>query len=293
MQPPERQRALAAAISVASALDLIAGDAIVVHDSNRLAVRLLPCDVLARVAPAAHQAAQFEVELAQRLAETQGPVAALEPRAEPRAYERDGFVVTLWTYYNPVTPREISPADYADALERLHAGMRELDVRAPHFTDRVQEAQQLVESSNLTPQLADADRELLISTLRSRSQAIGDRGAAEQLLHGEPHPGNVLRTAAGPLFIDLETCCRGPVEFDLAHVPEDVSERYADADEELLSDCRILVLAMVAAWRWDPDDQLPNGPQAARDLLGALREGPPWPALDVVMRRPDAPQAHR
>jgi len=293
MQPPERQRALAAAISVASALDLIAGDAIVVHDSNRLAVRLLPCDVLARVAPAAHQAAQFEVELARRLAETQGPVAALEPRAEPRAYERDGFVVTLWTYYNPVTPREISPADYADALERLHAGMRELDVRAPHFTDRVQEAQQLVESSNLTPQLADADRELLISTLRSRSQAIGDRGAAEQLLHGEPHPGNVLRTAAGPLFIDLETCCRGPVEFDLAHVPEDVSERYADADEELLSDCRILVLAMVAAWRWDPDDQLPNGPQAARDLLGALREGPPWPALDVVMRRPDAPQAHR
>ena len=293
MQPPERQRALAAAISVASALDLIAGDAIVVHDSNRLAVRLLPCDVLARVAPAAHQAAQFEVELARRLAETQGPVAALEPRAEPRAYERDGFVVTLWTYYNPVTPREISPADYADALERLHASMRELDVRAPHFTDRVQEAQQLVESSNLTPQLADADRELLISTLRSRSQAIGNRGAAEQLLHGEPHPGNVLRTTTGPLFIDLETCCRGPVEFDLAHVPEDVSERYADADEELLSDCRILVLAMVAAWRWDPDDQLPNGPQAARDLLGALREGPPWPALDVVMRRPDAPQAHR
>ena len=293
MQPPERQRALAAAISVASELDLIADDAIVVHDSNRLAVRLLPCDVLARVAPAAHQVAQFEVELAQRLAETQGPVAALEPRAEPRAYEHDGFVVTLWTYYNPVTPQEISPADYADALERLHAGMRELDVRTPHFTDRVQEAQQLVESSNLTPDLADADRELLISTLRSRRQAIGDRGAAEQLLHGEPHPGNVLRTAAGPLFIDLDTCCRGPVEFDLAHVPEDVSERYADADEELLSDCRILVLAMVAAWRWDPGDQLPNGRRAAHDLLSALREGPPWPALDVVMRRPDAPQAHR
>ena len=284
MQPPERQRALAAAISVASALDLIAGDAIVVHDSNRLAVRLLPCDVLARVAPAAHQAAQFEVELARRLAETQGPVAALEPRAEPRAYERDGFVVTLWTYYNPVTPREISPADYADALERLHASMRELDVRAPHFTDRVQEAQQLVESSNLTPQLADADRELLISTLRSRSQAIGDRGAAEQLLHGEPHPGNVLRTAAGPLFIDLETCCRGPVEFDLAHVPEDVSEHYAAADEELLSECRGLVLAMVAAWRWDRGDQFPDRQRAARELLRALREGPPWPALDVVMQ---------
>jgi hypothetical protein len=288
MQPSETQRALAAATSTASALDLIVDDAIVLHNSNRLAVRLLPCDVVARVAPAAHQVAQFEVELAQRLAETESPVAALEPRVEPRVYERDGFVVTLWTYYKPVTSREVSPADYANALERLHAGMRKLDVRTPHFTDRVEAAQQLVESSDLTPELADADRELLINTLRNRRQAIGDRGAAEQLLHGEPHLGNVLSTKTGLLFIDLETCCRGPVEFDLAHVPEDVSERYGDADEELLNECRILVLAMVAAWRWDPGDQLPNGQRAARELLSALREGPPWPALDVVMRRPDS-----
>jgi thiamine kinase-like enzyme len=212
-------------------------------------------------------------------------VAALEPQVEPRVYERDGFVVTLWTYYKPVTSREVSPADYANALERLHAGMRKLDFRTPHFTDRVEAARQLVESSNLTPELADADRELLINTLRSQRQAIDDRGAAEQLLHGEPHPGNILSTKTGLLFIDLETCCRGPVEFDLAHVPEDVSERYASADEELLSECRILVLAMVAAWRWDPGDQFPNGEQAACELLSALRAGPPWPALDVVMRR--------
>jgi len=289
MQPSDLQRALAAAMSTASALDLIVDDAIILHDSNKLTVRLLPCDVLARVAPTAHQVAQFEVELAQRLAETESPVAALEPRAEPRIYERDGFVVTLWTYYQPVAPGEISPADYANALGRLHAGMRRLDVRTPHFTDRVHAAEQLVESSNLTPELAGADRELLISTLRNRRQAIGDRGAAEQLLHGEPHPGNVLSTKTGLLFIDLETCCRGPVEFDLAHVPEDVSERYADADEELLSECRILVLAMVAAWRWDRGDQFPDGQRAARELLKVLREGPPWPALDVVMRRPDGP----
>ena len=289
MQAPENQRALAAAMSTVSALGLTVDDAIVLHDSNKLAVRLLPCGVLARVAPRAHQVAQFEVELAQRLAESESPVGALEPRVEPRVYECDGFVVTLWTYYQPMTPQEVSPADYANALERLHADMRKLDVRTPHFTDRVAEAQQLVESSDLTPELADADRELLINTLRSRRQAIGDRGAAEQLLHGEPHPGNVLNTKTGLLFVDLETCCRGPVEFDLAHVPEDVSERYAGADQELLSECRILVLAMVAAWRWDPGDQFPNGQRAARKLLSALRGGPPWPALDVVMRRPDGP----
>jgi thiamine kinase-like enzyme len=285
MQASEVPRAVAAAMAIASALDLTVDDAIVLHDSNRLAVRLLPCDVLARVAHVAHQVAQFEVELAQRLAETESPVAALEPRAEPCVYERDGFVITLWTYYEPLTPREVSPADYASALERLHAGMRQLDVTTPHFTDRVAEAQQLVASRDHTPALADADRELLSNTLRSLRRAIGDRGAAEQLLHGEPHPGNVLSTKNGLLFIDLETCCRGPVEFDLAHVPVEASERYQDADQGLLRECRNLVLAMVAAWRWNPGDQLPNGQRAARELLSALREGPPWPALDVVMRR--------
>jgi hypothetical protein len=289
VQTSEVERAVAAAMSIASALDLIADDAIVLNDSNRIALRLLPCDVLARVASVAHQVAQFEVELAQRLAETESPVAALEPRVEPLVYERDGFVVTLWTYYEPVTPRVVSPADYTNALERMHGGMRELDVTTPHFTDRVAEAQQLVASRDHTPALADADRELLGNTLRSLRRAIGDRGAAEQLLHGEPHPGNVLSTKNGPLFIDLETCCRGPVEFDLAHVPEEVSQRYPDADQELLGECRLLVLAMVAAWRWRRGDQFPNGQRAARQLVSALREGPPWPALDVVMGRRGGP----
>jgi hypothetical protein len=56
---------------------------------------------LARVAPLARQVAQFEVDLAQRLAKSGCPVAALEPRVDPRVYERDGFVITLWTYDEP------------------------------------------------------------------------------------------------------------------------------------------------------------------------------------------------
>jgi aminoglycoside phosphotransferase (APT) family kinase protein len=261
-------------------------NAIVLHDSNRLVLRLMPCDVVARVAPMVYQAsAELEVEVAGRLAETDSPVAALEPRVEPHAYVRDGFVIDMWTYYEPVSSRELPPADYAHALERLHAGMRQIDITTPHFTDRVAEAQRLVGSRDHTPALADADRELLNYTLRSLRRAIGDRGAAEQLLHGEPHEGNVLGTKDGPLFIDFETCCRGPVEFDLAHVPEEVSEHYPDADQELLGQCRGLMLAMVAAWRWGRDDQHPNGRRAGTEFLSALREGPPWPALDVVSRR--------
>jgi hypothetical protein len=267
MRASEAQRAIAAARSVASTLDLTVDDAIVLQDSNRLVLRLMPCDVVARVAPIAYRAsADLEVELARRLAETDSPVAALDPRVEPRVHVRDGFVLNLWTYYGPVPPQHIPPADYAHALERLHAGLRQLDITTPHFTDRV--------------------AELLGNTLRSLRRAIGDRHAAEQRLHGEPHPGNVLGTRNGLLFIDLETCCRGPVEFDIAHVPDEVCEHYPDIDQELLRDCRVLVLAMVAAWRWDRDDSYPDGRRAGRELLDVLREGPPWPTLDVVWRGP-------
>jgi len=268
-------------MSIASSLGLTVDDAIVLQDSNRLALRLLPCDVLARVADVEHQVAQFEIELAQRLAGSGCPVAALEPRVEPRVYERDGFAVTLWTYYEPASPQEVSPADYASALERLHAGMRKLDVPAPHFTDRVERAQQLVASRDCTPALADPDREVLGSTLRGLRRVIGDRGAAEQLLHGEPHPGNVLTTKSGLLFIDLETCCRGPVEFDLAHAPEEVSEHYPDVNQGLLRECRILVLAMIATWRWDRGDQLPNGRQLGTEWLSQIRAALDRKGLDT------------
>lgn len=271
MKASEVQRAVAVATSIVARIGLTADDSIVLNNSNKLTLRILPCDVVARVARAGRGAAQFEVDLAQRLAETDSPVTALEPRVESRVYERDGFAVTLWTYYEPVSAQEVPAADYARALGRLHAGMREIDLPAPHFTDRVAEAQQLVASHAQTPALADADRELLSNTLRSLRRAIEDRRAHEQLLHGEPHPGNVLSTETGPLFIDLETCCRGPVEFDLAHVPEEVSEYYPAANQDLLRDCRILVHAMIAAWRWDRYDQFPNGRQMGIEKLSQIR----------------------
>ncbi len=263
--------AVAAARSIASALGLKADDAVVLQASNRLTLRLLPCDVLARVGPGGHQEARLEIELAQQLADFGSPVAVPDPRVEPRVYPQNGYAVTFWTYYEPVPSAVVSPADYASALHRLHAGMRTLEVPTPHFTDRVRQAQELVASRHRAPMLTDMDRELLGNALRGLSRAVREHGSAEQLLHGEPHPGNALATRDGVLFIDLETCCRGPVEFDLAHAPEEVGEHYPGVDNRLLRECRILVLAMIAAWRWDRADRLPNGRQLGANWLRQLR----------------------
>jgi hypothetical protein len=284
MEASELVVAVEAGRSVASALGLRADEAVVVHDSDRIALRLLPCDVLARVSPPDHRAgAEFEVEVARRLAGTDCPVAELEPRVEPRVHVRDGFSISLWTYYELLPSPVIAPADYADALTRLHAGLRQIVLNAPHFTDRVASAQSLVADPEQTPELSDRDRAILRNTLSEVTAAISDRSTSDQLLHGEPHPGNLLSTRKGPLFIDLETCCRGPVEFDIAHcllpaggdgrvaTADEVCQHYPEAHRDVVAKCHILMWAMVTTWRWRRGDQLPNGRYWAVEGLNQLR----------------------
>ncbi|MFF3371533.1 phosphotransferase [Streptomyces sp. NPDC002680] len=255
MEPSEPRRAVEAGRATASELGLQVDEVVVVHNSDRVALRLLPCDVLARVAPPGQLAdSEFEVEVARRLAEVDAPVAGLDPRVEPRVHVRDAFAVSLWTYYEPVGS-EIAPADYADAFLRHHAALRRIDLDAPHFTDRVAAALREVNDRERSPELADSDRALLSDTLSGLSTFAK---TGEQLLHGEPHPGNLLNTRRGPLFVDLATCCRGPIEFDLAHAPEEVGEHCPGADHALIHRCRALNWAMFSAWRWRRADQMPD-----------------------------------
>jgi aminoglycoside phosphotransferase (APT) family kinase protein len=287
MESAEARRAVAAAMSTASALDLAVGDAVVLNDSNRLVVRLTPSDTVARVTPMTHHAGhqvspEREVEVVNRLAQTESPVAALDARVEPRVFVRDGFKITLWAYCEPMPSSPIPPVDYAQALGRLHAGLAQVEVTTPHAMDRVAAVEQDVASRDVTADLAETDRTFLANTLRDLRRSIVNRHAPEQLLHGEPHPGNVLVTKNGPLFIDFENTAHGPVEYDLGWVPKEVGDRYSGADQDLVGECRGLVLAMVAAYRWRRDDQHPSGRESGVAFLKVLRDGPPWPALDDV-----------
>lgn len=273
MRVPGETRAVEAAMATAHALGLHVDDAVVLQDSNSVTVRLLPCDVVARVRQGKDRIPQaaLELDIARELVELGAPAAGPDPRLGARVHEREGFVISFWTYYEPRGTHEAPPAMYAQALERLHLGLRGVEAPAPHFTDRVISAQRLIDTPERTPGLTSAQRNLLSSTLRGASRAIRDSGATEQLLHGEPHPGNLLSTTRGLLFIDWETSCRGPVEFDVAHAPPQVAEHYPDAAPDLLSECRLLVLAMATTWRWDRDDRLPGGRQLGRQWLDDLR----------------------
>ncbi|GAB3911886.1 aminoglycoside phosphotransferase [Microlunatus endophyticus] len=287
MEPPQAQRALLAATSTASALGLAVDEAVILNDSNRMVVRLMPCDTVVRVTPTTHHAGhqvspEREVEVVRRLRQMDSPVAGLDTRVEPRVVERDGLKIAFWTYYERAQSSPIPPADYARALGRLHADLRHTEVATAHVMDRVAAVQNDVASHDLTPDLTSADRHFLASMLRDLSGSIAGQHPPEQLLHGEPHSMNVLGTEKGPLFIDFENTARGPVEYDLAWTPTEVSDCYPGADEDLVGECRGLVLAMVAAYRWRSDDQHPSGRESGLAFVNVLRAGPPWPALDDV-----------
>ncbi|MFG1928942.1 hypothetical protein [Cryptosporangium sp. NPDC048952] len=108
--------------ALAGELKLQIDDVVVLHNSNKLSLLLMPCGVCARIAPEGQEVAALEVELALRLAGTGSPVAALAPEVEPRVYQRDDFAITFWTYYETVTADPDFPGAYADALYRLHTG---------------------------------------------------------------------------------------------------------------------------------------------------------------------------
>ena len=236
--------------------------------------------VVARVAPGASTSAEFEVELAQRLAETGARWlrSSLESSHASTCVTASSDPVDLLR--TRATSRSRQPTTRTRSSDCMSACARSISRRPLHRSSRGGAKTRREPRTHSgarrrrpgAPQQHVAKPETRDRRPRRR-RAVAPRRAA---------PRQRARHEEGLLFIDLETCCRGPVEFDIAHVPEEVSEHYPDADQELVRECRVLTLAMVAAWRWGRDDQHPNGRRAGRELLIALREGPPWPTLDAV-----------
>jgi aminoglycoside phosphotransferase (APT) family kinase protein len=280
MRASDLSRATAAALTIARSQGLDARDARVLSDSNKAVLLLLPCEVVARVGPADQPIAAFELDLAARLTAAGAPAVGPAPRVEPVARVRDGFEVSLWSWVEPTAATPTPPSELGEALAHLHAAMRGIDVPVPRFIDRIRTALDLLADRERSLRLAPADRNLLRGMLAELGDAVGSTGR-EQLLHGEPHPGNVLASPRGPLFIDLETCCRGPIEFDLAHLPPDAAEHYLPSDPDpaapslpdpaLLEQCRLLTLALATTWRFDVADAFPDGERVGEEWLGQLR----------------------
>ena len=92
---------------------------------------------------------------------------------------RDGFKITFWTYFEPMPNPLIPSADSVQALQRLHGGRRQVAITSPHIMDRVAAVEQDVASRDVTPDLADADRSLLVDMLQGSQAVLRQQGRAK------------------------------------------------------------------------------------------------------------------
>lgn len=217
------QRGLAAAVTVARQQGLTPVRPEVLSVKANLVVRLAPDPVVARVAilAGATRADPFcwlarEVAVATYVHGRGGPVVAPTPLADPGPHRCDGLAVSLWTHVQ-AGPQRPEAAQAGRALGELHlaaAGFPgELGLQYP-VRDQVSECLAILERDQALPAR-------VLATLRHRHAAmlaeLDAAGAGPPIvLHGDAHPGNLLLTGSGWLWLDLEETCRGPRELDLA-----------------------------------------------------------------------------
>ena len=91
-----------------------AGSAEVLQDSNRVVLRILPADAVARI-HVADRANELlaEIDLAQRLRRLAAPIGLADPRFELRPSTSEGCAMTFWRHYAQVPQQTIAADAYA------------------------------------------------------------------------------------------------------------------------------------------------------------------------------------
>jgi hypothetical protein len=101
---------------------------------------------------------------------------------------------------------------------------------------------------------------------------VEESRAPTRILHGGAHDGNLLRTRDGLRWIDLDTVCGGPLEWDIAHLDEGAAAVFPEAQAELVATMRLLVSAEVAIWCFAQYGRAPEVDEAAHFHLARLRD---------------------
>ncbi|MFD6324465.1 aminoglycoside phosphotransferase family protein [Streptomyces sp. NPDC058442] len=153
-------------------------------------------------------AALREVRVARWLAENRMPTVRLADVGQP--IEAGGRPVTFWEELPP--HQHGSHTEVAQLLKRLHA-LPAPDIELGHLDPFVRVGERLEAATTLISK----DREWLKGLHQELVAAWAERphGRPDCAVHGDAWPGNLIRTAEGPLMIDLERFSLGPPEWDL------------------------------------------------------------------------------
>lgn len=260
--------ATAAAARVAAAWGADTGEPKVLHQSNNVVIRF--ADIVLKVSTD-FAMAERDVVVASHVSAMGGP--ALAPVLAPTI---DGaFSISAWPYL-PDGP-EITDRDAGEALRHLHRTLIDVPADLPPLRLRFDNVAAVLADTRATAALDPRERAVLRSAVETVAPAT--EGAA--VLHTEPHDRNRLGRDGETIYIDFEAASIGPIEWDLAYLPDDVvHDIWPDHDPRLRAMLTIGVSACVsvACWRHvtaRPDDA--DMRWHAEHHLEAVRRALAWP----------------
>ena len=266
--------AVDAALDVAARLGMDVIDPQLLRSTNNTVIWLQPTPVVAKVAPKGSGLLERELVVVSALGPMGAPVVAPLDVAGSMVHHSGRWTVTFWPYHaqTGVTP---DPIALGRALERLHHVLDEAARREawslPSWDKGPHDVITRLGDEGFAPALNAGDRTLLTQVL-DRSHEIAEMSTCQRALHGSPHGFNVLMVDGEPMFIDFETVCYGPVEWDLCHLEPSVAKRYPPGyNDEALRLARLVVSAMTSALCWEGIDRGEDMRSHAEHHLAVVR----------------------
>jgi hypothetical protein len=244
--------ALDSAVAAAARFGLRVDGPVVLRDTNNVVIWLAPEPVVAKVGSSAPLGREREVAL--ELWRAGAPVVGPATGLPERVHQEGDDSMSFWTYL-PQPPDASPRAErVATRLAELHGALQNLPASRRgalgSFIAELHLARFILDDRDRAAALSLDDRALLARCVEWSIGRLAPVSAAT-VLHGSPHPYNVLTTGTDVRFIDFETVCLGPIEWDLAHQDDGVAAAYpGDVDEKLLAAARFATSVKTAAFCW-------------------------------------------
>lgn len=274
-QPLRTELRVAAAIAAKAGLGAVRPE--VLHLGSHTTVRLTPWPIVARIASRAslhdfEHEARRELTIADHLARRKAPSVRPAREIAPGPYLEQNCAVTLWEFVEGRPPAtEADDCMAAASLREFHSALADVSIGLPSFVSKVESCEMILVDPAQAPNLEASDRRflrVLYDRLRSDLNGIG---GAWQPLHGDAHRANAIVTKAGAIWMDLESVCVGPIEWDIGFLPTATWQEFRAIDAtliDLLADVRSLC---VTTWCWAELDRSPATKEAAIHHLTKLR----------------------
>lgn len=271
--------ALSAAESLGRSLGLPVAEPRVLSDGFWLMVHLAPAPVVARVSTYTARMRDPKVSLVREIAvgrhldDSGIPVAAPTRHVDPGPHRHLGHHIGLWNYHERAGA-DPTMEDCLDRVSQLHAALAEFPGELATFGPVHDDLGYCLGGLDRAADLLSPDQLDSIRAAARRLEPFRTSPPGElTVVHGDLHPGNLLPTAEGPVWIDLEDVCRAPREWDLAllswYAPADRLAGFGP-DPEVLELCRDLRALHILAGLIRFRGELGQGPEYDAMITGAL-----------------------